>query len=97
MILDISTRNNAIWPKKDITLFIYCLFWYIGEYSRSLYNRGKEHCNPDILEDKDKKKKKLSPPEYLPSVYIVDFSRSVYERGKYHRKSFRTKGEDSQK
>ena len=52
-------------------------------------------CNPDVLEDKDSKKKGWSPPLHPPSVYIGESSRSLYERGKEHWRSYRTKAEDS--
>ena len=48
------------------------------------------------MEDKDGgKRKKLSPPQYPPSIYIGESSRSIYERGKEHWRGFRTKAEDS--
>ena len=47
-------------------------------------------CNPGVKEGK-----KVTPPDFPPSIYVGETARSLFERGKEHWRGFREKVENS--
>ena len=47
-------------------------------------------CNPGVKEGK-----KLTPPEFPPSIYVGETARSICERGAEHWRGYKEKAEDS--